>query len=29
MMAKKKVVMILLEGPSDATALGTYFKDFF
>lgn len=28
-MAKKKVVMILLEGPSDATALGTYFKDFF
>ena len=28
-MAKKKVVMILLEGPSDATALGAYFKDFF
>lgn len=28
-MAKKKVVMILLEGPSDATALGTYFKNFF
>lgn len=28
-MAKKKVVMILLEGPSDATALGKYFKDFF
>ena len=28
-MAKKKVIMILLEGPSDATALGTYFKDFF
>ncbi len=28
-MAKKKVVMVLLEGPSDATALGKYFTDFF
>lgn len=28
-MAKKKVVMILLEGPSDSTALWEYFKDFF
>ena len=28
-MAKKKVVMILLEGPSDAAALWKYFKNFF